>query len=141
MWPGDDRDRPLSKVGARQAGAIASELRDLGIERIVSSPYLRCVDTVRPLGDLLGVKVETTEALAEGSDPKVALACFLDLIPYNGVACTHGDLVPALLRALRKDGMTTDGALHAHKGAAWIMETKRSKVRRAVYFRPHPRAD
>ena len=48
-WDGDDRLRPLTKRGQRQALDLVSQLSEQPVHRVLSSPYLRCVDTVAPL--------------------------------------------------------------------------------------------
>ena len=53
-WEGDDRLRPLDKKGRRQADALCAILRERGISRVLSSPYVRCTQTVAPLGLLTG---------------------------------------------------------------------------------------
>jgi phosphohistidine phosphatase SixA len=108
-WAGDDRLRPLDERGRRQAEALVELLRPLGIRRIVSSPYVRCVQTVEPLAAALGLAVELDERLAEG-----ARAASAPLLAEDGVvACTHGDVIEELLgRPLKK-------------GAAAILEDSR----------------
>ena len=49
-WSGDDRMRPLTKSGQRQAEGLANLLDREPIDKILSSGYLRCVQTVEPLG-------------------------------------------------------------------------------------------
>src|SRR5258708_5758356 len=66
-WKGPDDERPLSKRGRRQAEALVDVLADRGIEQVFSSPSLRCVETVRPLADKLGLGVELRPELAEGT--------------------------------------------------------------------------
>ena len=98
-WPGPDRLRPLDRRGHHQAAALVEILLPLGVSRVVSSPYVRCVDTVQPLAALLEVPVEPDDRLAEGAG-SAALA----LVGEAGVlCCTHGDIAEALLgRGLKK---------------------------------------
>lgn len=98
-WNGDDRLRPLDERGRRQAVELVEELRPLEIGRIVSSPYVRCVETVEPLAAALGLEVQLDDRLAEGAGDDAA-----ELLREKGVvACTHGDVVHALLgRGLKK---------------------------------------
>jgi 2,3-bisphosphoglycerate-dependent phosphoglycerate mutase len=58
-------DRPLTPGGVSAAASLAPELAALGAGRVVSSPYLRAVQTVRPAADALGVPVETDPELRE----------------------------------------------------------------------------
>src|SRR5205085_3956418 len=75
-WTAPDDLRPLSKPGRRQADALADALGDTGITRIVSSPHVRCRQTVEPLAARCGVQVESSDALAEGASLADALTAF-----------------------------------------------------------------
>jgi phosphohistidine phosphatase SixA len=96
-WDGDDMLRPLDKRGRKQAATLRDELRARGVRRVVSSPYVRCMQTVAPLG----LDVVPDERLAEGAserDTRELLATLDD-----AVACTHGDVVENVLgRSLKK---------------------------------------
>ncbi len=98
-WADDDRLRPLDDRGRRQAAEIAVALGGLDLRRVVSSPYLRCIQTVEPLAAELGLEVELDERLAEG-EGRAAEPVFEE---DGVVACTHGDIAEALLgRGLKK---------------------------------------
>lgn len=56
---------PLSATGLHQAKILASRLRELPIARIVSSDLRRCVDTIRPTAEALGLPIETDVRLRE----------------------------------------------------------------------------
>jgi 8-oxo-(d)GTP phosphatase len=95
-WGGDDRLRPLDDRGLRQAEELVEQLGRREFRRIVSSPCVRCVETVVPLAHARGLAVEHAEALGEGADVEAALALFRSAgMPL--VACVHGDLAEALL--------------------------------------------
>lgn len=98
-WDGEDDLRPLDERGWRQAAELVDVLVPLGVRRIVSSPYTRCYQTVEPLAVALGLAVEHDERLAEGAEDAAA-----ELLREEGVvACTHGDVIHALLgRHLKK---------------------------------------
>jgi broad specificity phosphatase PhoE len=100
-WKDDDQLRPLDDRGRRQALALRS-LADRRVTRIVSSPYVRCVETVEPLAATLGLPIDVDERLAEGADPDDALALLAEV--DGGVACTHGDVIDALLGHSLKKG-------------------------------------
>ena len=122
-WTGDDADRPLSDRGLAQALEMATLLVDSVPTRLVSSPALRCVQTLEPLGTRLGIPVGIDTTLSEGSEPTAALHAVLSLDESNGVACTHGDLIPPILRRLCELGMEVDGPLVDQKGSVWTIET------------------
>ena len=92
-WAGDDRLRPLDARGRRQATELVELLAGLGLRRVVSSPYVRCVETVELLAGVLGVSVEHDDRLAEGMGRAA-----LELLREEGVVCcTHGDVVGDIL--------------------------------------------
>jgi 8-oxo-dGTP diphosphatase len=95
----EDELRPLDARGRKQAAALVELLRPLGVRRVVSSPYVRCVETVEPLAAALELTVEHDDRLAEGAGHAA-----LELVREAGVVCcTHGDIVEAVLgRGLKK---------------------------------------
>ncbi len=120
-WRGDDSQRPLSAKGRRQAEGIAALLRRHPVDGVLSSPSLRCVQTVEPLARARGLPVEEADALLEGSDPAVTLR-FLEAFDGNLVACTHGDIVPGVLDLLRSAGADITAPLAWPKASTWILE-------------------
>jgi phosphohistidine phosphatase SixA len=99
-WDGDDRLRPLDEHGRRQAAELVGLLDQPEVRRIVSSPFTRCVQTIEPLAEALGLSVEVDDRLAEGAG-QAAYA----LVQEDGiVCCTHGDVVGDLLGRSLKTG-------------------------------------
>ena len=135
-WDGDDTARPISERGEAQSASIAKLLADRSVRRIVSSPYVRCVQTVEPLGREVGVAVEADDRLAEGADPDAALELLLALDGDHGVACSHGDLIPPLLRRLVGLGMEVEGPLLDQKGSVWTIHTRDGRPTRGRYTPP-----
>ncbi len=62
-WEADDRVRPVDERGRRQSDALVDTLAGYTIDRIVSSPYLRCVQSVQPLAEARGLEIELDEQL------------------------------------------------------------------------------
>ena len=62
---GQAPDRPLTAEGEAQAMQLAAFLAPMGITRIVSSPFLRAVESIAPLAARQGLPLETDERLAE----------------------------------------------------------------------------
>jgi 2,3-bisphosphoglycerate-dependent phosphoglycerate mutase len=58
-------DAPLTSIGRAQATALADRLASLPIDRIVSSPFLRAVQSIAPLAERLGLPVDVDARLAE----------------------------------------------------------------------------
>jgi 8-oxo-dGTP diphosphatase len=94
-WEGDDRERPLDKKGRRQADGLLEQLAPYSVERIVSSPFLRCTQTVAPLSRELGVPIENRPELEEGASRGETLALLREL-GDAAVLCTHGDVLENL---------------------------------------------
>lgn len=106
-WRGDDRVRPLDARGRVQAAGLVELLAGRPVERVLTSPYRRCVETVEPLADALGLPVEPREELAEGASPEEALSVAL----RGAVLCTHADVAAHLV-----------GARRCKKGSVWALE-------------------
>ncbi len=156
----DDRARPLDRLGRRQALALPDHLDTALAARnlprltesavddalvLVSSPLLRCVDTLVPLGSRTGIAVITDERLAEvppstrssdgwpdaaelGARARAALDEAAARTPVQGtlVVCAHGEVLPALVAVLVGSGELdpTDVDLTAKampKGATWLL--------------------
>jgi phosphohistidine phosphatase SixA len=119
-WLGDDRQRPLTKAGRRQALALAEQLAPYAPGRVVSSPALRCTQTVEPLAAARGLPVETAEALAEGASLAAALALF-DRLDGDAALCSHGDVIGELLEYLVASGVLRPPLPPTAKGGAWLL--------------------
>jgi 8-oxo-dGTP diphosphatase len=133
---GDDRVRPLSKKGRRQAEALVRSLADIPLERILSSPYRRCVETVEPLAQARGVSIEETEALAEGAGLEAVLALLRELAGRPSALCTHGDIMYEVCEELVRQGLVRRSEARYDKGAAWILEERDGKLVAARYLPP-----
>ncbi|HEV2311415.1 MAG TPA: phosphoglycerate mutase family protein [Acidimicrobiia bacterium] len=134
-WDGADRDRPLSKAGRQQANGLAKLLFDPRITRIVTSPYLRCHQTVAPLGRRLDVPVETSDLLSEGTMLRDALRVVEKMSDRPTVLCTHGDVVGELLDHLERAGVLGVEA-RLEKGSTWVLGTEAGEVVSARYLPP-----
>jgi len=136
--PDDDRLRPLSKKGESQAHGLVGQLQGAKIRRVLSSPAVRCTNTVEPLASEHGVKVEHTDVLFEGSDAAKAfdLLCHVAKEKGDSVLCTHGDLVPELLRIASRDGMSVDDEPRWPKGSTWAIDVDGKRFTRARYLAP-----
>jgi 8-oxo-dGTP diphosphatase len=94
-WEGDDRERPLDKKGRRQADGLLEQLAPYSVERIASSPFLRCTQTVATLSRELGVPIENRPELEEGASREETLGLLREL-GDAAVLCTHGDVLENL---------------------------------------------
>lgn len=81
-----DENRPLSVQGRRDAESLAGKLSAHSVEMVVSSPYLRAIQTVQPLADQLGLDVQLDARYRER-----ALGRFVDVSFTEAVGRTWTD--------------------------------------------------
>ncbi|MCL2393166.1 MAG: histidine phosphatase family protein [Acidimicrobiaceae bacterium] len=135
-WHGDDRSRPLTDKGRRQALGLPKALQTYAPQRVLASPYRRCIETVEPLASQLGLSVEITEDLAEGSGA-TALALVRALADEKVALCTHGDVIPDVLVPLADEDRVDLGHHPKQaKGCAWVLEHSHGSFIRATYLPP-----
>jgi 8-oxo-(d)GTP phosphatase len=128
-WTEPDELRPLTKRGRRQAAGLAERLRGEQPARLVSSPYIRCVQTLDELARALDLPIETTPLLAEGGDGARALDLVLSLSrPDSVVCCTHGDVLFDLIREVTASGVALDGPLDAPVASTWALDIVDGRV-------------
>ncbi len=136
-WDGPDHTRPLSGKGRRQAEGLVHLLADRPIGRVLSSPYVRCVQTVEPLAEKLGLPVEETDALAEGAVPADTVELLRAVASSTAVLCTHGDLMPPVLDTLAAtEGLPLPPGYPFAKGATWELEVVGGRWLSARYLPP-----
>lgn len=135
-WPGDDASRPLSGRGRKQAASLAARLEAYAPQRILSSPFARCVETVQPLASGLGLAVEPSTALGEGSG-REALALVRSLVDEKVAVCTHGDVIPEVLVPLvDEDRLDLGHRPRQAKASVWVLDAAGGVFVRATYLPP-----
>ena len=137
-WTEADLDRPLNAKGRDQANAIAALLRRRPVRRLLSSPALRCQQTVAPLVHHLGLELELHDALAEGAPPEAAFTLVDGLVTADteAVLCTHGDIIPEVIARLADAGVPLDGPPTCAKGSIWELDVHDGRVVAARYIPP-----
>jgi 8-oxo-dGTP diphosphatase len=134
-WDGPDELRPLSKAGRRQAREIAQQLGDAGITRILSSPYVRCRESVEPLGKRIGVVTELNDAIAEGKPLREALRLVEKVSDQPTLLCTHGDIVADVLSHCERHGVHI-GDWRLEKGSTWVLTIEHGSIVAAAHLPP-----
>lgn len=81
-----------------------------GVERLATSPYARCLQSIHPLARALGVPVEQRPELAEGAREAELWALVAELAGSTAVLCTHGDILGILLGE------------EPEKGSTWVVD-------------------
>jgi 8-oxo-dGTP diphosphatase len=129
-WDGPDDLRPLSKPGRRQAEGLVEQLDGAPIEHIVSSPFVRCRQSVEPLAERRRVPVDLADELAEGALVGDAFQ-LIDKFAYalaNAVLCTHGDVVGNVLDHLARRGVPLGGSVKLEKGSTWVLDIDNGEI-------------
>jgi 8-oxo-dGTP diphosphatase len=117
-----DHERPLDEVGRTQAEKLAAWLQHEPVERVLASPYLRCVQSVEPLAAALGLRVEHADALAEGTSVERSWKLLSKVAGGTVVLCSHGDVIPDLVRRAQGRGMLVPGKSGCAKGSVWTLQ-------------------
>lgn len=134
-FDGDDEQRPLSKSGWKQAEAIARKLTRRAPTALVSSPYVRCRQTLEPLAGTTGLAIEIDHRLAEGGRFESALQLLAE-VPDGAVLCSHGDVIPDTMAALQRRGCRFVGAPDWRKGSVWVLTRVDGAVVEATAWPP-----
>jgi 8-oxo-(d)GTP phosphatase len=109
---GEDSLRPLDGRGRRQAAALPGLLAAYPVARVLTSPYTRCIQTVEPLAQRLGVEMEQLAELGEGTPVASVRDLLVSLDGETVAACTHGDIIAELIGPSRE----------ARKGSVWVLD-------------------
>jgi 8-oxo-dGTP diphosphatase len=138
-WEGDDSLRPLTEEGIDQAADLAERLSPYHPGRLLSSPHVRCVETLEPLAAALALEIEERPDLAEGQTTE-AVQLFRVVLGTSGgraVLCSHGDVVDALLSLLVEEYRLDLGpAPRAEKGSTWHISVEAAEPVGATYCPP-----
>jgi phosphohistidine phosphatase SixA len=131
----DDRKRTLDDKGILQAAALADRLTDFAPTLLLSSPFMRCIQTLEPLGSNISVIVTPDERLAEDNsfEPMLEL---LESCPDNAVLCSHGDMIPMVTDALERRGMVVTGMRDSRKASVWVLERQKGIIVRGHAWPP-----
>lgn len=118
----DDTQRPLSKAGWLQARALVKPLARAGAHGVLlSSPYVRCHQTLEPLADHLAIKVNIDHRLGEG-ESVIAMVEMIHALPEGAALCSHGDMIPDTLAALQRRGCDFVGEPNWKKASVWVID-------------------
>jgi 8-oxo-(d)GTP phosphatase len=138
-YDGNDLDRPLSPRGRAQAGGLVPLLAGYRPRRILSSPAVRCFETVRPVAETLGLPIESVGELAEGHGEE-ALRLLHRMAGETAVLCTHGDIADELLDELAPDLPAKERyELRLLKGEVWVVQSTGEDLEIVDHLRQVPR--
>jgi broad specificity phosphatase PhoE len=154
-WKGAPDDRPLTDVGRKQGERIAEELSAQPVDALVSSPALRCRESLEALAAKTGLSIEVVPGFKDtsgykapegwgnadrtGPDPLggaqsagsayAALSELVERFPDRRVVlCSYGDIVPALLAFLSGAYGVDMPAKNNKKGAIFSVQIEGKSV-------------
>jgi phosphohistidine phosphatase SixA len=132
-WEGPDELRPLDEAGHLQARALSQHLVPSRPTQLVSSPALRCVETLKPSAVGTGLDVTLEPALARTATRSEALEYVFDEGCDGAVLCTHGEILEFVLGATRAHEATivaeqSDDEWLLLKGSVWTLDISDARV-------------
>ena len=80
----DDEERPLSNKGELDAQKVSDFFKDKCIEVVLSSPYKRALDTIKPLAENFGLRIETIYEFRERKVDNCWIEDFIDFSKAMG---------------------------------------------------------
>ncbi len=98
----DDLERPLTSVGATRAKELVPVLASYGVGRVVSSPALRCAQTVEPFAHSISTFIEIDERLSEDTSASLVQRSVMSMLDRKRpvVLSTHRPTLPWVFEAI-----------------------------------------
>ncbi len=132
-YKGDDRNRPLDKHGRAQAELLVGQLLAFGPTSVYAADRLRCVQTIEPLADELGVDISLEPTLTEEAyweNRQDARHRVLEIAGTDGnpAICSQGKVIPDLIQWwCERDGVKPDKSRNG-KGSTWVLSMHAGKL-------------
>jgi broad specificity phosphatase PhoE len=121
-WDGLDQARPLSDGGRRQAEHLPGLFADQPFVQLVSSPFLRCVQTFEPLAATRGLPIDLRDELTEGQPWEYLEKVILEAEGEGPTAvCVHGDVFRGLMIDLFERRIARPVNHGFRKASTWIL--------------------
>ncbi|NNG36586.1 NUDIX domain-containing protein [Nakamurella aerolata] len=146
-YDGDDAGRPLDAKGRKQAKALVGQLLPFGVNRIVSAPVTRCVQTVQPTADARQLPVQLQVVFGEEvyrDDPAAArrtiagLAGGCDAEQAAGavVVASQGGVIPGVVKSLAARAGVSIPDAGTPKASFWVLSFDREQLVQADPYPP-----
>jgi 8-oxo-dGTP diphosphatase len=135
-WTGPDLVRPLSDQGRGQALGLIDQLAGQPVRRVISSPAVRCLQTVVPLAGRLGLAVEPDHRLGvDGPGPDI-LELLAGPALHQAVLCTHGEVIGKVFSELQSVGVQLSDRPRWPKGSTWVLDRDSGRRWRGRFLAP-----
>ncbi len=140
-WEEPDHLRPLTKRGRREALAIAARLGEEPVARLVSSPFVRCVQTLEPLALALELPIETTDELAEGAggERRGRAPALASRRRVRSRAARTATSLFEIVDLVARSGVSLDGPAEAPVASSWVLDVEDGRFVRARFVDQPPR--
>lgn len=143
-WVGAEGERTLAATGKRQALAVGRLMEAWAPERLISSPWVRCLQTLDPYAKGRGISIKEKRALTEDHNArspqataKVIEALF-DKKEKSLALCTHRPVLATVLKVLRGN-LSKDLSKHLPSedpylkpGEMWVLQVSCQEPRTVV---------
>jgi 8-oxo-dGTP diphosphatase len=149
-WKGEDSERPLDATGRAQAEGLRRALPWFAPTAVRSATPVRCVQTIAPLAEDLGLQVGSEPALSEDAyekDPAAGLDRVVAAAAAGGVTVlvSQGGVIPDLIGGLAALHAVTVGRragnqIPARKSSVWALSFVDSRLVAADYYAELARA-
>jgi 8-oxo-dGTP diphosphatase len=138
-WDGEDWLRPLSRRGQLQAQGLIEQFAGVHLDRLLSSWYVRCMESLVPLAAERRIALEAVDALAEFGTLEDALVLVRKHAHHDVVLCSHGDIIPMLLEHYSARGLDIGDNPMCPKGCTWALKVDTTgEPVKAKYYPPPP---
>lgn len=119
-WSRTDGDRPLTETGQLQAKSLTKLLAAFNVKRVVTSPWKRCHDTVKPFGKKQKLKIIERSQLSElgnQKNPAKTIRVIQDSLKEHKsmILCTHRPALPTVLDTI-SNYAKNDKSVEIHEG-------------------------
>jgi broad specificity phosphatase PhoE len=135
-WRGPDEHRPLSASGAAEARGLLTQLAPFPVTAIVSSPAVRCQQTVTELAARHELRVRVDARLGVHADLAETVDLLFSARADGTVLCTHGEVIERVLHALRAGGAPVSADAAWPKGSTWVLRGDGARITAADYLPP-----
>ena len=137
QWMQSEMTRPLAVDGKTTASILGNLGSFFEIDRIVSAPSARCLETVAPLACRESLTVEVSHGLSDGRTTE-PIGLVEGARGTGTVLCTHEDVVAGILSWLAGcDRTTMESRLRQRRGSVWALTGDESRYT-AAYYLPMP---
>jgi phosphohistidine phosphatase SixA/8-oxo-dGTP pyrophosphatase MutT (NUDIX family) len=125
----DDLQRPLTPVGLEQSRTLVPLLTAYGVRRVVSSPAVRCAQTVEPYAHSISTFLEIDDRLAEDTSAAQvdrSVAALLDRKKPVAL-CSHRPTLPWVFDSIGTDvqELATGEAVVVHHRKGKVIATEK----------------